>query len=976
MDRVAQAVREYRNRKQLSQEQLAKTAGISVRTLREIEQGRTRLESPSLQRLIGALGLDSAAFGSAHIAVLGPLEIRMGNLAITAPSAAGQIVLGLLALHYGRTVPLEEIAEVLWPSGPPASWRNLVHGYVSKLRSLLEPTRDQFTPSKTITSTRIGYRLLADQDTLDLSRFDRHLASAASTTDRPTAIEQYQVALELWRGPFVAIPDERLASHPAALAAQRRRLTATLSFAELALAAGAVQPARAYLQQLAEHEPLHEKLHVLLMTALSGEGHPAEALALYRGLQHRLADELGIDPGIELQRCYQEIISTVPVERRRFLPRGVSGFVGRTAELDWLESSSRSQEAAATVLISSIGGVGGVGKTALVLHWARRVADRYPDGQLYINLHGYDASHPMSALEALGQLLRMMGMDASDLPSTVDEASARFRALTAEQQMLVVLDNASSVDQVRPLLPGGKDTFVVITSRDRLTGLVAIDGAHRLSLSPMPEPESVGVLRQVLGTRVDREPEAAAALAVAAGHLPLALRIAAANLQERPRQPLADYLTELLGDRLTTLTVEGDSLASLRAVFSHSYRSLAPHLQRAFCLIGVIPSADFPAGAAAAAMGLTLGETREILTGLGESHLLYQENGRYYLHDLVRLYAQELAAESPQAPDAFGRLVRWYLGVVSAADHAIRPERALTFEPPQQLAVSFDGELEAVDWLDQEGEAIASIVSTSEHSLPELCWQLTQLLPEWLARRRSPAESLAVLEAGARAAKAINDASKVASARGALVSCLYYLKRYDEALETAHEVVTLRRNLHDDKALALAVSHHAILLAQAGHDEQAVAAYEEALRLLAPIEGMQQTQGSMWNNLGWAHYLANRYNEAIGCYTSASRIAHESGNRAGISFAEGNLGLIYGKLGEHERQAQHWHLAAEAGEASGDHRLTANSYQHLGRAYSSLGDTASARAHLEKALAIYVSAQNLEDVRLTQGLLASLEPGD
>jgi transcriptional regulator with XRE-family HTH domain len=377
----------------------------------------------------------------------------------------------------------------------------------------------------------------------------------------------------------------------------------------------------------------------------------------------------------------------------RQLPTAVAGFTGRAAESAALTRILDDAGAGVpeTVVIAAISGTAGVGKTALAVQWAHQAADRFPDGQLYANLRGYDQDQPMPAADALAGFLRALGLAGREIPLAEDERAARYRSLLAGRKLLIVLDNARSVEQVLPLLPGSPGCAVVVTSRDSLSGLVARYGAARLELDRLPPGEAVGLLRALIGRLVQDDPGAARTLATQCCGLPLALRVAAELAAARPDVPLAGLVTELADQRrrLDLLDAGGDPRTSLRAVFSWSYRHLGPEAARAFRLAGLHPGADFDSYAVAALTGTGLGQARTALDALARAHLVQPAGpGRYGLHDLLRAYARELAdagdGEAEQDA-ALTRLFDHYLHAASIAMDALYPaerDRRPRIRPP------------------------------------------------------------------------------------------------------------------------------------------------------------------------------------------------------------------------------------------------------------------------------------------------------
>jgi hypothetical protein len=450
-----------------------------------------------------------------------------------------------------------------------------------------------------------------------------------------------------------------------------------------------------------------EQLHAQLMLAYYRSGRQADALEAYRQARTILIEELGIEPGGELRTLQQAVLrrdpslddyrpvlrvnavaSQVPAQ----LPAGVADFVGRAAQLTQLDGLATSDDLAAMVIIA-ISGSAGVGKTALAVQWAHRVADRFPDGQLYVDLRGHDSTRSSLPAAALTAFLQALGVLAGQLPAGEQALAAMYRSALAGRRVLVVLDNAAGAEQIRPLLPGRPGCLVLVTSRDALTGLTARDGARRLLLDALTGREATTLLDRMIGSeRVDAEPVAASALARTCGHLPLALRIASAQLQDEPGRSLADYVAAIRQvGALVALRISGEEELAVRPAFDESYRNLAPPAAELFRRLGLVPGPDFTVPAAAALTDRPIARAAALLDRLAAVHLVDRRgSGRYVLHDLLREYAQAqlVSAESAETQAcARGRLFRWYLrrsdaagapavsGYAAAAGLGLRRER-------------------------------------------------------------------------------------------------------------------------------------------------------------------------------------------------------------------------------------------------------------------------------------------------------------
>ena len=730
-------LRESRIRAGLTQDELAGRARVSVRTVRALENGAVaRPQAASLRRLAAVLDVDPAALlpgpgpGDVllRVDVLGPLTVRRGPAVITVPSPMLRKLLCLLAIQPGREVGFEEIIDTLWEGQPPRTCRQLVHTYVGGLRKLLD---DSGVPR-----TAQGYRLVLDAGQSDAAEFSDLAARAGRAAADGAALPAWQLyaeALNCWRGPLLAGAGAWPQSHPAAIALTGRRTAAVLAWAELGLSLGKYSPLVPALRTLAVEQPLHEGLAARLMLALAGAGQQAEALAVYQDLRDRLSAELGVDPGPEISAAHLRVLrGQLPgsglaavaapqvCEPPAQLPMECVGFTGRAGELQALDHVL----GAAGAPVAVVTGMGGVGKTALAVRWARRHRDRYPDGQLYADLRGHGMAGPARPLEVLTGFLAALGEPAERIPEDEGQAAALLRTRLEGRRILLFLDNALDAQQVRPLLPGAAGSATIVTARDRMTGLIARDGAGAVVVRPLPDAEAAALLVAAMGERGDGEaPAAVAELAGLCAHLPLALRIAAANLAVRPSYRLAEYVSALTsGDRLAGLAVPEDEQAAVRSAFELSCDTLKPELRRLFRLAGLAPGPDLTAPAVAALAGIATSQAESLLDRLAARNLIDEyAHGRYRLHDLLRLYAAELAAaeESAAGRDAaIDRLSAHALGAVRSASEMLYPHMLHLPDTDGQSAPEFTGgatefadAAAAVAWLNAERANLVALVT-------------------------------------------------------------------------------------------------------------------------------------------------------------------------------------------------------------------------------------------------------------------------
>jgi DNA-binding SARP family transcriptional activator/tetratricopeptide (TPR) repeat protein len=900
--------------------------------------------------------------------LLGPLLVRRGE--VTLPVAAGKqrAVLAALLLSADRAVSLDELTEVLWGADPPPSARVSVQNHVMRLRKALgDGARIRTHPH--------GYEIRLDESELDVSRFEAHLA-AARTAARDgswgTAAERAQAGLALWRGePLADVESDLLAARAVPRLAELR-LQAVETRIDADLHLGRHREVIGELRHLAGAHPLRERLHGLLMLALYRDGRQGEALAAYARARQILVDELGTEPGAGLRELHRQILngdpaldppaqapgtatSAVPSVPRQ-LPATVSGFAGRAAELAALTRMLKGSVAdgPGTVVISAIGGTAGVGKTALALHWAHQVAGRFADGQLYVNLRGFDPSGvPMPAAEAVRGFLDALGVAPDRIPLQPEARAGLYRSLLANRAMLIVLDNARDEQQVRPLLPASPASLVIITSRNQLGGLAAADRARLLTVDVLSQGEAVHMLTARIGAgRVAAEPGAVGEIAVLCGRLPLALAVAAARAEARPDFPLAVLAVELRdrSGRLDALDA-GEAAASVRGVFSWSYRQLSAGAARMFRLLGLHPGPDISPPAAASLAAVDESQARRLLTELTHAHLLTEHvPGRYALHDLLRTYAADQARDTDSEHEraaAVGRVLDHYLHTARDGASTVLPSFGPIPLPPPSPGTAperFTGHEQALAWYEAEYHVLlAAMALAIDSGLDNHAWQISMVMHpiqatqghhgEWTAIKRmhmaaGVRDDAAMVASGARdVAGTLGDYQwvpeyyasmarlyqQLGNRRGQAL-CLYglaalaeYQGQYAEALSHAQQAASLFRGVGDNAGeteLLNAVGwYHALL----GDYQQARGLCRKALALNADYGS--HLEGDIWNSLGYTEFHAGDFGVAAACYERALSIFRTVGDRWGEADALTNLGDICGAAGELLQAREAWQQA-------------------------------------------------------------------
>jgi len=646
----------------------------------------------------------------------------------------------------------------------------------------------------------------------------------------------------------------------------------------------------------------------------------------------------------------------------RQLPGSVRQFVGRERELaaltGLLECASSTP---AAVVISAIGGTAGVGKTALAVHWAHQVADRFPDGQLYVNLRGYDPAQPMRAADALAGFLRALGVAGQDIPSDADQRAAVYRSLLADRSMLVVLDNAREVAQVRPLLPGSSQCVTVVTSRDALAGLVARDGALRLELDLLQLSEAVSLLRRLIGSRVDDDRAAAVTLAHQCCRLPLALRVAAELAASRPDVSLADLAAELadLQHRLDALETGGDERTAVRSVFAWSYRHLDTETARLFRLLGLHPGLDLDPYAAAALAHSAMDHASKVLDVLARAYLIQPaQPGRYGMHDLLRAYARELAAthddlDEPRA--ALARLFDYYLHTAATAMDTLFPaerHRRPRIPPPATAAPALAGAAHAKAWLDAElGNLVASAAHTAQCGWPAHATRLSATLSRYLAGGGHFHEAAAIHAHALAVARATGDWASQAAALSHLSQIDLHHGNSRQAASRLQQALTLFHEVGDRVGQARALHNLATVEAQQGRYQQAGDNHQQALELYLAA-GERTGAARALHGLSDVDLRLGRYQRASDNLQRALALCQETGDWINEAYILSLIGDLNLRLRRYQRAVRHFEQALGMFRQAEDRTAEVWVLAHLGAARLGQGHSQLAIDYHQQAQAI------------------------
>ncbi|MEV6908158.1 BTAD domain-containing putative transcriptional regulator [Amycolatopsis sp. NPDC051071] len=912
--------------------------------------------------------------------ILGSLGVRDKNVELDLGAPKVRRLLALLLNRAGEVVSVSALVDGLWAGRPPRTATKNLQLYVLQLRrALADPER--------VVHRSPGYLLVVRPGELDVRRFEDLADQVRVAHERGDAVVAgglARQALAMWQGqPFAGLADSSSALQVEADRLAERRLVLLAQRFDADLALGRHADVVAELAELVAEHPLREHFQAQLMLALYRSRRQAEALKVYRRARALLTGELGLEPGVELTALAQAILRTDPAldlpaaeppvsTGPRQLPAAVPTFTGRTGQLRRIDALVAG---GAPVVVLS--GTAGVGKTALALQWAHGALNRFPDGQLYLNMYGYARSAAVTAAEALVRLLRSLGVPPERIPVDPDELAALYRSELAGKRMLVVLDNVGTAEQVRPLLPGRPGSLVVVTGRQELPGLVALHDAGAVRLDLLSEDEGLTLLARIAGTqRVKEERSAAAKLVRLCAGLPLALRIAAADIgtgRDRPIGAVADGL--LRADRLDRLGIDSDPSTAVRAAFALSYRRLSPAARGLFRSLGVVRVPDFTTRTIEVLGGRDQASTSRALAELERAHLIARgADGRYQTHDLLRLYATERARAEDDAGErdaARRRLFGWYLATVTAAAARITPQILRLREAAEfgETGVVFDDDAKALEWLEAERADLVAIVHDAAAQGPHrVVWLLADALRGFFWLRRHSVDWIAVARAGLAAAvvdgasrgriaalqslaqvsRALGDYTAAikhytralelaaaerwpeaeAAARGNLAGVHWELGALDEAVAELDRAIELNSRMGWEAGLSANLHNIGTLLRELGKPREAAQRLAEALAL-AERTGNRTGAAHVHTTLGEVYLDLGRLTEARESLSKGVSLHRENGGRYGETTALGTLAALCAETGEFAEAAEHAEAMLELARETGDRRAEANALAAL-----------------------------------------------
>lgn len=891
--------------------------------------------------------------------MLGDVQACVDDQPIDLGHARQRCVLAALLVDVNRPVSIDQLLDRVWGERPPQRARGALHTYVSRLRQVLDHYRDI-----NIRRQPAGYVLVADPLVVDLHQFRHLLGRARAAVSDADAVSLLERALRLWRGEaFAGLDTPWLAAVRGDL--DRVRLAAELDLNDAALRCGRHASLIPTLSAGVSTYPLDERLAGQYMLALYRGGRQADALGHYEQLRLRLAEELGADPSPPLRQLHQQILTgdpalaaatpdstrtaAAPVVPHQ-LPAPQRSFVGRTDELARLDALLIGDSHQPAPIVVAVAGTAGIGKTTLAVQWANQVANRFPDGHLYVNLRGFQpGAAVMDPAHAVRGFLDALGVPPQRIPADPDAQAALYRTVLAGRRILIVADNARDADQVRPLLPGSSGCLVVVTSRNQLAGLVAAHGAQPVTLPVLTPAEARELLVRRIGPdRAAADPHAVEGIVKSSARLPLALAIVAARAAAHPTFPLtalADELHEAHRPRLDAFD-GGDPTVDIRTVFSWSYQRLSTDAARLFRLLGLHPGPDASSNAAASLAGLAVLRTRSLLAELTRAHLIVEHlPGRYTFHDLLRAYAAEQADQVD--PDsarraALHRMFDHYLHTGYAAALLLDPNRDPPFTLPQPESGVATEQLtdhdHAFAWFVTEHVTLlATIDQAVTTDLDIYACYFPWILKRFLDRRAQWRDLRAAYCTALAAAGRLNDKLCQAEAHEGLGGAYTRLDEYEDAHQHIGHAVRLYRQIGDLVGLGHALWMLSHTVERQGRFPEALDHARQAFDVFQAA-GYRAGQANTLDMIGWCHAKLGHHQQALTASQQALALAQEISDRWGQASAWHGLGYAHLQLGDHAQAVDSFLHARDLFDDVGDRYWQADALVSLGDAHLAAGN--------------------------------------
>lgn len=936
--------------------------------------------------------------------ILGPMQVTSAHNQIRIVGLRSQRILAMLLLNANRIVPVDRLIDAAWDEDPPSTARRQVQNRVAMLRRSLKPHGADL-----LTHTG-GYRLAVAPDELDVNVFQRLAAAAAASDDTARRSALFQQALGMWRGPALAGLDSRVLT-PMAQLLEEQRLQVLGDYLGLRLEEGEYREVVPELARLKAEHPLQERFLAQWMIAIAAIGRRAEALDAYHEFRSGHVERQGLEPGQELHQAYLRLLREEPAPVPLSLgapaqiPPGIADFTGRGDEIREIRDGITHDSGTSTA-VCLVTGPGGAGKTALVVHVAHLLRDKFCNGQLFVNLRG-TSGRPLTAGDALARVLRDLGLDAARIPEADEERAALFRSHVTGKRVLLVLDDAHAATQVRPLIPASSGCAVLVTSRHRLAGLV---GWRRVDLAVLDPTDAQELFCSIVGkARTRAEMPAVTEIVKTCGYLPLAVRIAASRLAVRSGWRI-DALRDRLADthrRLDELHVDD---LYVRTCFQLSYNTLPPDQAHAFRLLSIVDSDDVSRMAAAKILDVDQLTTERLAEALVDIHLLETaESGRYRFHDLLRLFAREEAAslESPADLDAaLSRLLDEYAEMTHAVAVLARPGY-LADDNGQDR---FPHEASATAWLEAELSAIATtLIQAAETPRPDAAtearilhnvqwylrahgrWDLwersatavlnaalrtqdrsseligRQQLGLLAALRGRDEESADHLTAALSLSRALNDRRSEGDVLNRLGLAVYTLNRFNDAMEFHNRALEVFLELDEPRGQCIAQLNLGKCHLDIGEPEVALSYFGPSLEIARKLDDHYYVTMAM-HHMACCQSKRGRHREAIEAHTACLAEVRRAGYLEGEAYTFFGMGRSYAALGELTPALGHLRAAYDMFTELGDPRAAAHCQVNIGHALVRIGDRRSAQAAWREALAVFEARDPLITAELHAAL--------
>ncbi|GIF70007.1 SARP family transcriptional regulator [Asanoa ishikariensis] len=895
--------------------------------------------------------------------ILGPVRARRDPADLDLGGRQQRLVLALLLAGAGSVVSLADLVDTVWEDDPPSSAVNVVHRYIGTLRRLIEPDLPVRSAGAYLLRHGGGYRLRVTEESLDLLRFRALVGRARQSEEAGEAVRLYAEAFALWNGHCAAGLEPVARTHPAFVAIEAERAQAVRDAADIALRGGHVRLVLPALRQAAAVHPLDEALQARLLSALAADSRQAEAIVLFQVVRRRLRDELGISPGPELLDAYDRLLHqgdksaepTMPTPAQ--LPPDHPFFSGRDDVLARAQSLlDDDRRLGRDTVALAVDGMPGVGKTTLAVHLGHRLAPAYPDGQLYADLRGFAAQGlVMTATEALRGFLSSLGVPQETLPAELHALAGLYRSILADRRVLVVLDNCRDFEQIRHLLPSAPGSLAIVTSRNRITGLITTGGAHPVPLDlPAADEARDGLTRRLGADRMAREPAAVAEIIERCGRLPLALAVVAARAAAMPETPLAEIAAELTLSRERLDSFDAD----LPAVFSWSYRALTPVAQRMFRLLSLHPGPDVSDAAAASLAGLDPRAGRALLAELTAHVLVQKRSGRYHLHDLLRAYAAGLSDEEDAPRDreaALARMFDHYRSTAHAAHLLMEPQLPARRPPGPEAGVTPEplaGSEEAMAWFAVERRVLTAVISlAAAHGASAVATHIALTMQNFLHFTGRTPEWAAIMRRGLATATASGDVEVEARLSRSLAGALFVAHDLDGAMAWLARAEELASPLGNQHELAIIELNRAYVRAEQNRHDDAIAHGRRALALLESVD-QKRDQVRVRRVIAGSTAASGRVAEGIDLLHETLALSEAIGDVQGVGYSWVLIGKAHRQVGDRDRAVASWERAASCYRRLATHAALAEVLTDLGDARAEAGDAASARAAWSEALAV------------------------